>query len=211
MKTLNDSPRIIRVFGCCELPAKQQLMLLMERAVGGTVAALLEDKRRPLSEQQKGLIIYETSLGMKYLHSKGVMHRDLKSVNLLLNEKGRVKVVCLLIGLLLLSYCTHTLLYSYWVKVSDFGVSVAKCTHTSTKTSTTSAGTTPWMAPEQLAVPPAAFTEACDVYSLGIVMGEVLTRNTTPYPGLQDVQVYIVDSGRRGGRKEERSGAERRH
>ena len=56
MKTLNDSPRIIRVFGCCELPAKQQLMLLMERAVGGTVAALLEDKRRPLSEQQKGLV-----------------------------------------------------------------------------------------------------------------------------------------------------------
>jgi serine/threonine protein kinase len=182
MKTLIESPRIIRVFGCCELPAKQQLMLLMERAVGGTVAALLNDKQRPLSDAQKGLIIYETALGMKYLHSKGVMHRDLKSANLLLNEKGRVKV-------------------------TDFGVSFAPSTVTSTKTSTTSAGTTPWMAPEQLMVPPAAFTEACDVYSLGIVMGEVMTRNTTPYPGLQDVQVYSRQRRKREGGKKR---AERR-
>jgi serine/threonine protein kinase len=109
MKTLNESPRIIRMFGCCELPAKQQLMLLMERAVGGTVAALLGNTQRPLSDKQKGLIMYETALGMKYLHSQGVMHRDLKAVNLLLNDKGHVKV-------------------------SDFGISLATSTQTSTKT-----------------------------------------------------------------------------
>jgi serine/threonine protein kinase len=166
MKSLNESPRIIRVFGCCELPAKQQMMLLMEKAVGGTVKALLNDKQRSLSDAQKGLILYEVALGMKYLCSKEVMHRDLKSVNLLLNDKGRVKV-------------------------SDFGISSATSTHTTTKTANnTSAGTTPWMAPELFAVPPAPFTEACDVYSFGIVMGEVMTRNTTPYPGLdKDIQV----------------------
>jgi serine/threonine protein kinase len=194
LTTLNESPRIIRMFGCLwrerpstgsvyTYPAKQQMMLLMERAVGGTVAALLDDKQRPLSDAQKGLIIYETALGMKYLHSKGVMHRDLKSVNLLLNDKGSVKV-------------------------SDFGINFATSTVTrTTRTSTTSAGTTvPWMGPEQLMVPPAAFTEACDVYSLGIVMGEVLTRNTTPYPGLQDVQVYSRQWRRDRGRKVESRG-----
>jgi serine/threonine protein kinase len=155
-------------------------MLLMERAVGGTVAALLDDKQRSLSDAQKGLIIYETALVMKYLYSKGVMHRDLKSGNLLLNDKGRVKV-------------------------SDFGLSFAKSTHTTTKTTNnTSAGTTPWMAPEQFTVPPAAFTEACDVYSLGIVMGEVLTRNTTPYPGLdKDLQVYSRQRRREKERREQ--------
>jgi serine/threonine protein kinase len=182
MKTLNESPRIIRMFGWCELPETQQLLLLMERAVGGTVAALLGDKRRLLSDGQKALIIYQTSLGMKYLYSKGVMHRDLKAVNLLLNEKGEVKV-------------------------SDFGISFAPSTQTSTKTTSgASAGTAPWMAPELFGVPPAPFAEACDVYSFGIVMGEVMTRNTTPYPGLQQVQ---VDSGRDSGREKARLAAAR--
>ena len=36
MKTLNESPRIIRMFGWCELPEKQQLLLLMERAVAAS-------------------------------------------------------------------------------------------------------------------------------------------------------------------------------
>jgi serine/threonine protein kinase len=176
MKQLNESPKIIRMFGCCEMPMQQKLMLLMERAVGGTVAALLSDKQRPLSDDQKRSIIYETSLGMKYLYSKGVMHRDLKAANLLLSDKGRVKV-------------------------SDFGISFAASTNTTTKTTTsTSAGTTPWMAPELLQVPPAPFSEECDVYSFGIVVWEVMARDTTPYPGLQQVQ---VDSARcRGGEEE---------
>jgi serine/threonine protein kinase len=167
MKTLNESPCIIHMFGCCEKPAKEQLMLLMERAAGGTLAALLDDKQQLLSDEHKGMFIYDTAVGMKYIHSKGVMHRDLKSANLLLDDKGRVKL-------------------------SDFGISFATSTHTSTHTSTSmSAGTHAWMAPELLnkGVVPTEFSEACDVYSFGIVMSEVLTRNITPYPGLDSVQV----------------------
>jgi serine/threonine protein kinase len=180
MKTLNESPRIIRLFGCCELPAKQQLLLLMEKAAGRTVAALLDDKHRLLSDAQKVQIIYEAALGMKYLHSMGVMHRNLKSVNLLLDDKGRVKV-------------------------SDFGISF-RTLYTSRTTisimNDASDGTTPWRAPELLDVADdvaeAAFTEAGDMYSFGIVMGEVMTRNTNPYPNMVPIQIAMaVTAGQR--------------
>jgi serine/threonine protein kinase len=64
MKTLNESPRIIRLLGVSELPDKQQLVVLMELAVGGTVAGLLRDQSIPLSDGQKGMLIAETAIGM---------------------------------------------------------------------------------------------------------------------------------------------------
>jgi serine/threonine protein kinase len=182
MKRLNDSPRVIRMFGCCELPAEQKLLLLMEKAVGGTVTELLDNKKVVLSDKQKGELIYDTVLGMKYIHSKGVLHRDLKSLNLLLDDRGRVKV-------------------------SDFGVSFMMSTQTSTQTNTsTSVGTTPWMAPELLAGTATEFSTACDVYSFGIVISEVITRITTLYPEQEgrnrDVQVRESDK-RKAGEKHE--------
>ena len=81
------------------------------------------------------------------------------------------------------------------MQVSDFGISKATSTHTSTAESVnpntkSSAGTTPWMAPEILRCKP--HTEKCDVWSFGIVMGEVLTRSTKPYSDMNHAQIAVA-------------------
>lgn len=86
--------------------------------------------------------------GMNYLHCgrPAVLHRDLKSANILLDE-------------------------SYNAKVADFGLSrlTAK-----TRSMTGNCGTVQWMAPEVLASE--TYAEPCDVYSYGIILWELLVR-----------------------------------
>lgn len=85
--------------------------------------------------------------GMTYLHSgtPPVLHRDLKSANLLLDE-------------------------SYTAKVCDFGLSRLKAQE---RSMTGNCGTVQWMAPEILASQP--YAEPADVYSFGIILWELLT------------------------------------
>jgi serine/threonine protein kinase len=84
---------------------------------------------------------------MTYLHSgkPPVLHRDLKSANILLDE-------------------------SYTAKVCDFGLSRIKAQE---RSMTGNCGTVQWMAPEVLANQP--YAEPADVFSFGIIMWETLT------------------------------------
>jgi hypothetical protein len=92
MKRLCTCPRIVRVYGYCELVAQQKLALLMELAPGGTVSDLLEDLSVPLTDLQKAILIKEAAMGMTFLIEQGVFHRDLKSANLLLDKDGHLMV-----------------------------------------------------------------------------------------------------------------------
>ena len=172
LRLLSNCPRIVRMFGYCELVKEHKLVLLMERADGGTVADLLDDSSVQLTDLQKAIIIMEAAMGMKYLIGQGVLHRDLKSANLLVDKDGHIKV-------------------------SDFGISKANHTNTANtaertrkKTARNAAGTTPWMAPEVLRSN--LHTEKSDVWAFAIVMGEILTRNTAPYPEMSQVQIMTA-------------------
>ena len=83
--------------------------------------------------------------GMSYLHSQGILHRDLKSENILLGEDMSVKV-------------------------ADFGISCLESQCGSGKGFT---GTYRWMAPEM--IKEKHHTRKVDVYSFGIVLWELLT------------------------------------
>ena len=86
--------------------------------------------------------------GMTHLHSgrPPVLHRDLKSANLLLDE-------------------------SYTTKVCDFGLSRLKAQE---RSMTGNCGTVQWMAPEILANQP--YAEPADVFSFGVILWELLTK-----------------------------------
>ena len=87
----------------------------------------------------------ELALALAYLHDNGVLHRDLKSLNCLLDGDNRIKVC-------------------------DFGS--AKMFEASTTIHTTSAATIKWSAPETF---DDAYSLACDIYSYAIVLWELLT------------------------------------
>eukprot|EP00164_Ancoracysta_twista_P004633 GFYU01006260.1.p1 GENE.GFYU01006260.1~~GFYU01006260.1.p1 ORF type:complete len:506 (+),score=160.84 GFYU01006260.1:151-1668(+) len=102
----------------------------------------------------------DAARGMNYLHTfdPPVLHRDLKSLNLLVDK-------------------------SLNVKVADFGLSRVK---TLTTTMTGQIGTFHWMAPEVIAGE--KYSEKADVYSYGIVLSELVTREP-PYGEMNQMQI----------------------
>jgi serine/threonine protein kinase len=118
-------------------------------------------------------IALDVGMGVFHLHKKNILHRDLKSLNILLDENMKSKVC-------------------------DFGISrVKQETKTTTVVNKTaqSVGTVPWMAPE-LFKRRAKYTKASDVYSYGMVLWEIASRKT-PYAEAQEASIIIdwVKSG----------------
>ncbi|KAI3711178.1 hypothetical protein L2E82_41066 [Cichorium intybus] len=137
-------PNIVQFIAACKKPPVY--CIIMEYMSQGTLRMYL-NKKEPysLSTETVLRLALDISRGMEYLHSQGVVHRDLKSNNLLLNDEMRVKV-------------------------ADFGTS---CLETQTQESKGNMGTYRWMAPEMVKEKP--YTRKVDVYSFGIVLWELIT------------------------------------
>ncbi|GAB2269856.1 Serine/threonine-protein kinase ht1 [Dionaea muscipula] len=132
--------------------------IITEYMTGGSLRKYLhwrEPYSVPLSLVLK--LSLDIARGMQYLHSQGILHRDLKSENLLLGE-------------------------DMVVKVADFGIS---CLESDPGTAKGFTSTYRWMAPEMVKEQPHSHTKKVDVYSFGIVLWEILTalipfHNLTP-------------------------------
>ncbi|XP_050377299.1 serine/threonine/tyrosine-protein kinase HT1-like [Argentina anserina] len=140
-------PNILTFVGACKKPPV--FCIITEYLSGGSLRKYLhqqEPHSLPLSLVLK--LALDIARGMQYLHSQGILHRDLKSENLLLGEDMSVKV-------------------------ADFGISCLESQCGSAKGFT---GTYRWMAPEM--IKEKHHTKKVDVYSFGIVLWELLTALT---------------------------------
>ncbi|EFA79492.1 LIM-type zinc finger-containing protein [Heterostelium album PN500] len=122
------------------------LFHVSELIKGGCLRDILLNKEISLTYAQQVSIALDVANGMEYLHSLGVIHRDLKSGNVLITDDMRGKVI-------------------------DFGTSRSLDL---SKQMTLNLGTSCWMAPEVFRNEP--YTESCDVYSFGIVLWEIFCR-----------------------------------
>jgi len=113
----------------------------------------------PLSLPLAVDIMLQIAEGMKYLHESGVMHRDLKANNVLINVVDNE------------SYISP----SVQVKLTDFGMS--KLNLNNSRFTTMGVDTAQWRAPEvfQDEQNTEKYTNAADVYSFALVFFEVLT------------------------------------
>ena len=106
---------------------------------------------------------------VQHAHDKGVIHRDLKPGNILVDETGQPKVL-------------------------DFGVAHVTAADLLTSASRTQAGqllgTLSYMSPEQIAADPAGLDGRSDVYTLGVILFELLAHRL-PYQ-LEQLPVHEV-------------------
>eukprot|EP00427_Karlodinium_veneficum_P042821 CAMPEP_0169253912 /NCGR_PEP_ID=MMETSP1016-20121227/38874_1 /TAXON_ID=342587 /ORGANISM="Karlodinium micrum, Strain CCMP2283" /LENGTH=400 /DNA_ID=CAMNT_0009335297 /DNA_START=28 /DNA_END=1230 /DNA_ORIENTATION=- len=160
--------------------------IVSELCEGGTLFRLIHQRLElSLSWSQRLKVALDTAKGMNFLHRQQVVHRDLKSLNLLLAAQVEEQGI------------------APWVKVSDFGLSRFLPFASSAPgitchgMMTGGVGTALWMAPEVLSGN--SYSEKVDVYSFAIVLYEVLCR-WIPFEGsgLEPVSIAVaVISGRR--------------
>ena len=119
--------------------------LITEYMRNGSLFDVLKKRPETLTPTDRTLIALDVARGLEYLHSKGVIHRDLKSLNVLLDENNKAKIC-------------------------DFGM--VRTMNEGPKTGMI--GTVHWMAPEVLMSSP-DYDQKVDVYSYGIFLWELLT------------------------------------
>ncbi|XP_040176094.1 mitogen-activated protein kinase kinase kinase 13 isoform X1 [Anopheles arabiensis] len=138
-----DHENIVKFKGVCtQAPV---FCIIMEYCAHGPLHKKLQDSGGVITPQQLVSWSQQIALGMQYLHTHKIIHRDLKSPNILIGENDVIKI-------------------------SDFGTS-REWNEISTKMSF--AGTVAWMAPEVIRNEPC--NEKVDIWSYGVVLWELLT------------------------------------
>ncbi|XP_039946936.1 serine/threonine-protein kinase PAK 3-like [Hirundo rustica] len=136
----------------------EEVWLAMEFMDGGTLSDVL--RAVYLEEGQIGAVCRECLQGLRFLHSRQVIHRDVKSANVLVGMDGSVKL-------------------------ADFGLCAQLSPERSKRSS--SVGTPSWMAPE--VVRGEAYGPKVDIWSLGI-MGLEMVEGEAPYQREPRLRVF---------------------
>lgn len=85
------SPHTVNVYGAMT-GREDRVVLVMELLTGGNLQSMLKHSEEVLPESQARRLIADVCVGMAFLHSRGTVHGDVKSANVLLDGEGRAKV-----------------------------------------------------------------------------------------------------------------------
>ena len=142
-------PCLIKFIGATDTPP---FTIITEYMTKGSLYTDIR-KNHQMNPTQLTIAAYDIARGMQYLHSCQLVHRDLKSLNVLLDD-------------------------DYHIRICDFGFTRSVGGDDTFKAQ--NMGTPQWMAPELLEST-RHYTSKIDVYSYAIVLTEILT-GSYPYP-----------------------------
>ncbi|KAF7904549.1 hypothetical protein EAF00_001883 [Botryotinia globosa] len=165
-------PNIVQYLGASS--SDKHLNIFLEYVPGGSVQTML-NSYGALGEPLIRSFVRQIVTGLAYLHGKDIIHRDIKGANILVDNKGGIKI-------------------------SDFGIS--KKIEASNllngpgnnKNRPSLQGSVFWMAPE--VVKQTAYTRKADIWSLGCLVIEMMT-GTHPFPDCSQLQAIFKIGGAR--------------
>jgi eukaryotic-like serine/threonine-protein kinase len=151
-------PNVVSIFDRGE--AEGSYFIVMEYVEGRTLKELIVT-RGPCPEPVAISYVRQVLAALRYAHRNGIVHRDIKPHNVLVDHEGRVKV-------------------------ADFGIARAGSSQMTEAGSII--GTAQYLSPEQARGAPV--DESSDLYSTGIVLFELLTGNV-PFTGETPVEIAM--------------------
>ncbi|XP_075197727.1 microtubule-associated serine/threonine-protein kinase 4-like [Anomaloglossus baeobatrachus] len=171
ISTFADCPFVASMF--CSFPTKLHLNMVMEYVPGGDCDSLIKS-RGPLPVTLARMYIAETVLAVEYLHSYGVVHRDLKPGNLLITSTGHIKVTDFGLSKVGLMRPTSDI---YYVPIKDI---------TSEFLDKETFGTPHYMAPEVILK--IGYGRPVDWWSVGILLYKFIF-GITPFNGVSTREI----------------------
>ncbi|XP_044786615.1 tyrosine-protein kinase receptor UFO isoform X4 [Bubalus bubalis] len=167
-----DHPNVMRLIGVCfqgsereGFPAPVVILPFMKHGDlhSFLLYSRLGDQPVFLPTQMLVKFMADIASGMEYLSTKRFIHRDLAARNCMLNEN--------------MSVC-----------VADFGLSKKIYNGDYYRQGRIAKMPVKWIAIESLA--DRVYTSKSDVWSFGVTMWEIATRGQTPYPGVENSEIY---------------------
>ncbi|KAK7987464.1 hypothetical protein PG989_007779 [Apiospora arundinis] len=165
-------PNIVQYLGCSS--STEHLNIFLEYVPGGSVQTML-NSYGALPEPLVRSFVRQILDGLSYLHNQEIIHRDIKGANILVDNKGTIKI-------------------------SDFGISKKlEATNilngaAANKHRPSLQGSVFWMAPE--VVKQTSYTRKADIWSLGCLVVEMMT-GTHPFPDCSQLQaIFKIGGGR---------------
>jgi formylglycine-generating enzyme required for sulfatase activity/predicted Ser/Thr protein kinase len=153
-------PNVIQVYDAGD--AGGQLYIVMELIEGRPLSELLGS--RELRQGELVRILEKVARGVAAAHEKGIVHRDLKPANILVSASGEPKV-------------------------GDFGLAHLPETSAALTRTGATLGTPLYMSPEQVEGRVKDISARTDVYALGAILYEILTRRP-PHTGETLLEIY---------------------
>ena len=138
-----NHPHIIQIYS---VKQTQEMVYFVMKFIEGRSLESIITEQGPLSIGLTQLILNQVASALAYAHRKGIVHRDVKPANIMIDEDG-------------------------WAIVTDFGIAKVQVAQNLTATGT-AIGTPAYMSPEQFHNK--AITGKSDQYSLGVVAYEML-------------------------------------
>lgn len=163
-------PNIVQYLGCSS--SSDFLNIFLEYVPGGSVQTML-NSYGALPEPLVRSFVRQILTGLSYLHNRDIIHRDIKGANILVDNKGTIKI-------------------------SDFGISKKLEASNilgganNSKHRPSLQGSVFWMAPE--VVKQTSYTRKADIWSLGCLVVEMMT-GTHPFPDCTQLQAIFKIGG----------------
>ena len=90
MQMCKENDNVIQCFEAFDY--RQRLWIFLEFMDAGCLTPIVEERKGNISEGVCSYILYQTLRGLNALHKRNIVHRDIKSDNILVNENGDLKL-----------------------------------------------------------------------------------------------------------------------